>query len=118
MSFLRTTLSYERVSGATAGTEMLQITSHNSLFVFNDLIDTIKKECGALIEKEAGGAMHEEWLISLSSQRRLINASWNWYGITFSTQDDLGLKFLKDIEEILKKHQYWKLQLFITSKFG
>jgi len=97
---------------------MLQINPYASLFVFNDLVDTIRRKCDASIEKEAGGAVHEEWIIFLNSRGRQVNASWNWYGITFSSRDERGLGFLEDTEAILKNRRYWKWQLMLARKSG
>lgn len=118
MSFVKTKLRYERVNGATAGTEILEVKTHNNLFVFNDLINTIRRECDASIEKEAGGAVYDEWLVLLKSRGRHVNASWNWYGISFSAGDDLGLQFLQEIEEVVKARKYWKWQVMLARRLG
>lgn len=118
MSFLKTKLTYTRVHGASAATELLEIKTHNTLFVFNDLVKTIKRKCDAAIVKEVGGAIYEEWLIFLTSRGREVTAGWNWWGITFSAGDSLGLEFLQEIEDIVRNRTYWKWQLMLARRFG
>jgi len=118
VNFLKEKLIYEKNNGVDVGSEFLEIKSHKDLLVFNDLVNIIKKNCDASIEKEAGGAVYEEWIIFLKSRGREVTAGWNWCGITFSAGDQLGLEFLMEIEEIVKCRKYWKLQLLFSRFFG
>lgn len=108
MGFLKTILKYERVNDANVCTELFISPPNSTFFLFGDLVSTIRKECNASIEKEAGGAIYEEWLIILNSKGRRVNASYQWYGISFTAKDDISLEFLQEIEEIIKTRRYWK----------
>lgn len=117
MSILWTNLKTEVVERDSKVIE-LQIKDYHNLYLFNSLVEEIKQKCNATIESESGGAIFNEWTITIRSNSRKISAWWTWGGISFLANDDLGREFLQEVEMIITAKKYFKLRLVIEERLG
>jgi hypothetical protein len=113
-----TKIETDIIQNAETKVTLLKINKYRSLFLFNDLIHTIRNYCHATIESEAGGAVHNEWLIKLKSNNREVNAYWNMDGISFSAADELGREFLLEVGTIISGRRYMKPKLLLEEILG
>jgi hypothetical protein len=118
MKMIHASLCYKIVSGDEQDTDILEVQSNNTLYVFNDLVNDIVKKCNADVVREAGGAIYEEWLVFLKSKQREVTASWGWSGISFSATGETNKGFLREIESVIANKRYCKPKLFFEKFFG